>query len=209
MEKLEIIEQREVTFYDDELVAVRGADGHVYVSVRHLCDALGLTRSSQVNRIKRHEVLAEGYKGGFILTPPSASGRGGGRQQAGLLRVDLVPLWLTGVSLKAVKEEIRPKLKRYQLEAAKVLWEAFQDGRLTNDLAFDELLQGASPAAQAYKMAAAIMRMARQQLFLEAQLESQATQLQDHEQRLEQIETTLGVFSSKTPLKPSIISKKM
>jgi ferritin-like metal-binding protein YciE len=73
-----------------------------------------------------------------------------------------------------------------------VLWEAFQEGRLTSDAGFDELLAGDTPAAQAYKMAAAIMKMARQQLLLEAKLETHTSLLVDHEKRLEEIETTLG-----------------
>jgi hypothetical protein len=73
-----------------------------------------------------------------------------------------------------------------------VLAEAFREGRLTADPGFDELLAGDTPAAQAYKMAAAIMKMARQQLILESQLESHTVKLIDHEQRLEEIEATLG-----------------
>ena len=78
---LTVVEQREVEFYD----------GHIYVSVRHMCDALGLSRPAQVRRIRRSEILDEGYKGGAKMAPPSAEGRGGGMQEAGLLRVDLVP----------------------------------------------------------------------------------------------------------------------
>ncbi len=187
-----IIEQREVSFYGDELLAVRAQDGHIYVSLRHLCDALGLSRQAQVRRIHRSDVLAGGYKGGAILAPPSATGRGGGAQQAGLLRVDFVPLWLTGISVKSVREDIQPKLKRFQQEAAKVLWEAFQEGRLTADPSFDDLLQADTPAAQAYRMARALMEMARQQLILEARLGDHAAQLAAHDNRLEQIEATLG-----------------
>jgi hypothetical protein len=183
---LEIVQQRTVQFYDDELVAIRADDQQIYVAVRHMCKALGLTTAPQTRRIKRHAILADGYKGVTILVTP------GGRQRTGMLRVDLVPLWLTGISTKAVKEEIRPKLEMYQREAARVLWEAFQEGQLTSDLDLDELLAGNSPAAQAYKMASAIMHLARQQLLLEVQLQSQAGQLDDHEERLEQIETTLG-----------------
>ena len=145
---LTVIEQREVEFYGDELTAVRAADGHIYVSVRHLCDALGLDRAAQVRRIKRQEILFDAYKGGAILTPPSTQGTGGGRQQLGLIRVDVVPLFLTGISVNSVRDEIRPKLERFQREAAKVLWEAFQQGRLTADLDFDSLLaQAFDPAA--------------------------------------------------------------
>lgn len=186
MEKsLTVVEQKEVTFYNDELIAVRATDGHIYVSVRHMCDALGLSRQAQVRRINRNEILVEGYKGGAILAPPSVDGRGGGRQQAGMLRVDLVPLWLTGVSTNAVKEEIQPKLKKFQSEAAKVLWEAFQEGRLTADPTFDELLKTDSPAVQAYKTLQALTKIARSQIILEGRVD-------EHERRLEQIEATLG-----------------
>jgi hypothetical protein len=34
------IEQREVSFYGDELTAVRASDGRVCVSIRHMGDAL-------------------------------------------------------------------------------------------------------------------------------------------------------------------------
>jgi hypothetical protein len=102
-----------------------------------------------------------------------------------MLRVDLVPLWLSGVSTKAVKEEIRGKLERYQEEAAKVLWEAFQEGRLTADPVFDELLQQDTPEVQAYKIIQGMLQLARSQILMRSQLE-------DHEQRLERIEAALG-----------------
>jgi ferritin-like metal-binding protein YciE len=85
-------------------------------------------------------------------------------------------------------------LERFQREAAKVLWEAFRDGRLTLSEPFDDLLeaQADSPDVQAYKMAMAIMKMAQQQIILRQQIESHATQLGDHEHRIETIEATLG-----------------
>lgn len=101
---LVVIEQREVEFYGDELTAVRAADGHIYVSVRHLCDALGLDRAAQVRRIKRQAILLDAYQGGAILTSPSMQGTGGGRQQLGMMRVDVVPLFLTGISVNSVYE---------------------------------------------------------------------------------------------------------
>jgi hypothetical protein len=183
---LEIIRQRTVQFYDDELVAIQADDGQVYVSIRQMCTALGLDTQGQTRRIKRQTVLEDGYKGVDNLDTP------GGPQRAYVLRVDLVPLWLSGIRAAAVKDTIRPKLEKYQREAAKVLWEAFQEGRLTGELAVDDLLAGDSPAAQAYKMASAIMQMARHQLLLESQIEEHAHRLQQHRERLEMIESTLG-----------------
>ncbi|KPK04492.1 MAG: hypothetical protein AMJ56_17415 [Anaerolineae bacterium SG8_19] len=73
-----------------------------------------------------------------------------------------------------------------------MLAEAFREGRLTADPAFDELLASDSPAAQAYKMAAAIMKMARQQILLESKLEIHEVRLDDYAQRLETVEATMG-----------------
>lgn len=179
------VEQQTVHFYGDDLVAIRANDGNVYVSVRHLCDALGLDRKGQVNRINRSDVLQNGYKGGVIMTSPSVDGRGGGEQQVGLMRVDLVPIWLAGIESKRVKPELQEKIKQYQREAAKVLWDAFREGRLTAEPSFEALLRAESPAVQAYRAALAIVEIARQQVILEARLG-------EHERRLEAIESVLG-----------------
>ncbi|RMG97019.1 MAG: DUF892 family protein [Chloroflexi bacterium] len=183
---LQPVEQKIVEFYGDELVAVRANDNHIYVSLRHLCQALGIDVQAQTRRCRRHTILDKGLHQVPIMTPNR------GEQQAYMLRVDLVPLFLSGISAKAVNPDVRPKLLHFQEEAAKVLWEAFQEGRLTGSMNIDELLATDSPAAQAYRMAAAIMKMAHQQMLLEAQLETHTAQLVDHEKRLEQIEEQLG-----------------
>ncbi len=179
---LTTVEQKKVEFYDDELVAIRADDGHIYVSVRHLSDALGLNQTGQIRRVRRQPILDKGCFKGHILTS-------GGKQQANWLRVDLVPLFLTGVNTKSVKPEIQPKLERFQEEAAKFLWEAFQEGLLTTDATLDDLLATDSPAAQAYKTATALMRLARQQLLLENHV---VTKFKEYDERLETIEATLG-----------------
>ena len=189
---LAVVEQKTVDFYGDDLTAAQMGDGAIYASLRHMCDALGIDRAGQVRRIKNHDVLTDGYIRGRLKSPPSTDGRGGGVQQAGLLRVDLVPLWLSGLTIGRIKEEMRPKLYRLQKEAAKVLWEAFQEGRLTADAGLDELLLGDTEAVQAYKLLQAMVKLARNQILIEAQIGRHSTKLADHEQRLEEIESTLG-----------------
>jgi len=176
---LTVIEQREVEFYEDRLTAVRAGDGHIYVAVGQMCSALGLTTAPQTRRIKRHAVLNAGYQGITIMVTP------GGRQETGMIRADLVPLWLSGIRTNMVKEEIRPKLERFQAEAARVLWEAFQEGRLTTELNLDELVNIDPEAVQAYHMAQAVVKLARSHLLLRSEVE-------DHSRRLETIEATLG-----------------
>jgi hypothetical protein len=183
--ELTAIEQRDVDFYGDELAAIRADDGKVYAPVRQMCNALGLAPDPQVRRIRRHAILSDGLKGVTNLVTP------GGVQTAFVLRADLVPLWLSGIRTSAVSEEIRPKLERFQREAAAVLWEAFQDGRLTGD-PFAELLETDSPEAQAYMMARAIMTMARNQLLLKSQVDTHGQRLDTHELRLETVEAALS-----------------
>lgn len=192
--KLTVVEQKEVTFYDDELTAVRGEDGQIYVSVRHMCDALGLVMQGQTRRIRRQPILADGLQRVDIMSTHR------GKQQAYVLRVDLVPFWLSGVDSSRVKDEARPKVERFQREAAKVLWEAFQEGRLTVDPTFEELLQTDSQAVQAYKTFQALTKLARNQILMEARLD-------EHEQRLEQIENQLGSSGSITPDQATAVSQ--
>jgi hypothetical protein len=178
------VEQKEVRFYEDELTAVRADDGQVYVSVRHMCEALGIQRPQrQTDRIKRDEVLSDG-----LQRVPIMGTRG--RQTTYVLRVDLVPLWLTGLEVSRVGDDVRDKIVRYKREAAKVLWEAFQEGRLTASPSFEELLESDSPAVQAYKTFQALTKLARNQILIEAKLE-------DHQLRLEAVEAQLRLDSAR------------
>jgi hypothetical protein len=173
-----IVEQKTVTFYDNDIVAVRDQDGRIFASVSHICNILGINHNSQRRRIQQHNVMAAGYHLGAIDTP-------GGAQQVGLIRADYIPLWLATLRVSMVKEEYQERLLQLQKEAAQVLWEAFQDGRLTADPTFDELLQQDSEAVEAYKMIRAMLKLARNQVMLEARLDQ-------HEGRLEHLEAQLG-----------------
>ena len=129
-------------------------------------------------RIERHTVMQDGLMVAMMATIK-------GERPSHILRVDLVPLWLSGVDAARVKDEIRARLEQYQREAAKVLWEAFQEGRLSVDPTFEELLQQDTDAVQAYKMALAIVKLARNQILMESRLDA-------HDERLAQLEAQLG-----------------
>jgi hypothetical protein len=200
---LVVLEQREIKFYDDELIAVRAEDGRVYAVVSQMCDALGIDTQGQTRRIQRHSVLERGYGWVDIL---STQGDVTQRRRAQALRVDLVPLWLSGIRTSSVREEARPKLERFQEEAATVLWEAFQEGRLTADEGFESLLRQADPeVVRAYEVAQAVVRLARNQILLEARLEGR---LDEHERRLAELEATLGDPGQQvTPAQATAISQ--
>lgn len=122
---------------------------------------------------------------GDVTTPDIDASRRPKTSYMLALPLDYLNGWLFGMNADRVKSEIRDRLIKYQLECYQVLADAFREGRLTVDDSFSDLVEGDSPAAQAYRMAQAIMSMARQQLILENRVD-------DHEYRLESIEATLG-----------------
>jgi hypothetical protein len=194
------VEQKSVDFYGDDLTAVRTNDGRIYTSLTQMCNALGLNARGQSQRVDRHSVLSRGKGVCKIHTP-------GGEQSVTVLRVDLVPLWLSGVRASMVNEDVRPKLERFQEEAATVLWEAFQEGRLTTDLAFETLLQEDTDAVQAYKMAMAIVKLAKQHILLEGRVGDAELRLEDVEERLTTIEEQFTGQDVVTEVQASQISQ--
>lgn len=185
---LTVVTQREVDFYGDDITAALVEENGrrvIYVPLRPVCNQLGIDWSSQRQRINRDPVLSKMTKGVVVSTTPSVEGRGGGPQEMFCIPLDYLNGWLFGINANRVKPEIRDRLIRYQTECYRVLADAFREGSLTTDSAFADLLKSDSPAAQAYRMAQAIMSMARQQLILENRVD-------EHEQRLETIEATLG-----------------
>lgn len=183
MSELAIVEQREVEFYGDTLAAVRGDDGRIYVNFTQVCEALGIDVRAQRRRLGDHDVLGASLTTGVLPTA-------GGPQTVYVIRVDMVPLWMSTLRVKAVREELREKLRHFQMEAAAVLWEAFQDGRLTTDADAGDVLAGVSPeTAQAVQVARAVLLLARNQAALEMRLSGQ---IQGLAGRLETVEAALG-----------------
>jgi hypothetical protein len=180
-----IVEQKSVEMYGDEVTAVRCDDGQVYVSISHMCTALGVDPQAQRRRMNRHRVLKEG-----VLSVNNLM-TGGGLQSGYVLRVDLVPLWLAGVQVTAVREEVQPKLYNLQLNAARILWDAFQAGELTVEDEFDVLLEQDTPAVDAYKTAVALVKLAKNQVMLEAKLTHHDARLDDLDKRLTNLEANM------------------
>ena len=112
---LAVVEQREVEFYGDTIIAVRAKGGDVYVPLRPICDLLGVNWSAQRRRILRDAVLAQEAKGVAVTTTPSGSGAGGGRQEMLSLPLDYVSGFLFGINADRVKPEVRDRLIQYQL----------------------------------------------------------------------------------------------
>ena len=145
------VDERTVDFYGDNVTAVRIVDGPspgVYVPLKPISDNIGLDWSAQYRRIQRDPILSQVSQ--LIAVTAIKSQRG--NPEAIALPLKFLPGWLFGINASRVRDELKEKVLRYQLECYDVLWEAFQDGRLTADPAFEELLASNSPAVQTYKM---------------------------------------------------------
>jgi len=196
------VEQKQVIFNDDEITAVLVQEGsyrEVFVSIRQMCERLGVSYQGQMRRINDDPVLAKQVKGVNITFTP-IGGRGGGEQTTNCLPIDYLNGWLFGINANRVKPEVRTRLIVYQEKCYKVLAEAFREGRLATDSDLDELLQTSdADAAQAYRMLQALVKLARQQFFMEVRLSEQSRRIDVHDrqlaayaERLEEIEIVLG-----------------
>lgn len=182
-------EQKTVVFYEDEITVVvvdESGEREVYVPLRPMTNLLGVSWPSQSRRLQNDPVLSEVTTAVVVMTP-------GGPQEMTAIPLDYLQGWLFGINASRVKEAIRDRVVRYQRECYQVLHEAFQEGRLSGDSEFSDLLQhSSSEAVDAYRALQAMVKLARNQIMLEGRLDSQDVRLEDHEERLDQLEISLG-----------------
>jgi hypothetical protein len=190
-QQLTVIEQREIGFYDDEIIAVKVEDGTIYAPIRPICTLLGVQWNAQFERINREPILLEV---GRTVRVTRTEGERQVTRELFCLPIDYLNGWLFGINVNRVKERIRPKLLQYQREVYRVLYEAFGRNEVTAapDPLLDALRDSENPAAIAYRQAMAIANIARQQLLIETRIHSAETHLADHENRLQIIEADRG-----------------
>ena len=134
------IEEREIEFYSDRLVAVLvPVPGQpvpdVLVPVQPICEHLGLSWSGQFERIKRDPVLSEASQ--LIRVTRIKSRRG--NPTVLTLPLDFLHGWLFGINTARVKPEYRDALIRYQRECYRVLWDAFRTELAVRDVPLSRL----------------------------------------------------------------------
>jgi hypothetical protein len=152
-------------FYGADILQALGLDPNErYVPIARMCEALGLERAVQERRVRAHDVLAEGARTLKVEL-------GDNVVSALCLRIDLVPLWLTGIDAARVSEDLRPRLMLFQRECASALWQGFrpQGFGLEDDLV--PIRHEQSPAQSAYVSALTMGTLARQQMLIEYQLD--------------------------------------
>ena len=123
-------------------MAMRLADGIVYVPIRPICDNLGVTLAGQRERIIRDPVLSEAVASVSVTLTQQA-------REMLCLPLKFIPGWLFGINANRVKPELLERIIRYQRECYDVLAEAFVEGGFTADPVFAELLHQDREAVQA------------------------------------------------------------
>ena len=186
------LEQRIVPFYGDDLIAVQESGGAIFVLFARLCANLGLVRHGQVRRVQQHAILSEGFTTLVVQTD-------GGPQEAQCLRLDLLPLWMSGIQAKRVKPELQEKLARYQREAASVLWHAFKPRILVEETAIERAQddQGIVELRRIAEMARAIAEMAEQQIELQRQQRALHGRMDSAARVIRGMHTELGMVTGR------------
>lgn len=105
-----------VPFHDEQLEAVRD-DGRVMVSIRRVCDVLGVRMTGQLAKLR--------VKPWAVVQMICTTGPDGKTYEAACIELDALPMWLATIEPGRVKPELRDKLVVYQREAARVLRDHF------------------------------------------------------------------------------------
>jgi hypothetical protein len=186
-----VLPQKVVSFYGDDLIAVQQPDGTIFVLFARLCDNLGLNRRPQILRVQRHAVLNQGLVSLEVQTE-------GGPQVAQCLKLSLLPLWLSGIQANRVKQELQEKLIRYQHDAADVLWQAFKPQILTQELPEDhESALAISQLEQIVEQSRAMQRMAEEQIALIRRMDAAARVVRAIQTDVADVKIRLGVLEER------------
>lgn len=176
------VEQREIQFYDDTILAIRMQDGQILVPVRQIANAIGLSWSGQFERLKRDPILSE------ELTSVRVTRTQDQARELLCLPLGRINGWLFKANPTRIKDpEKRATLIRYQRDCYDILFQAFGPTGVAvrPDAAMEEVLARDPDLREAYNMATAVLSLIRSQARLQSNLD-------DHERRLQIIEADRG-----------------
>jgi len=138
-----------VSFHGDTLEAVRSGSS-VMVSVRRVCEALGIDDFTQARKLKECAWATTS-----IMLAVAKDGK---NREVFCIDLESLPMWLAGINLGKVSPEIHPKLLAYQKECKAALAAHFgvsQQPPGLQPIDTDSLLRGIT-AAVSTAMAAAM-----------------------------------------------------
>lgn len=96
-------------------------DAEKLVSIRHLCDALGVSYQGQIDKINDDDFLRPSLRLSLMV------GDHGKQREMQCLPLKYVFGWLATINPKNVSEEARPAVMRYKIECYDVLYQYFYE----------------------------------------------------------------------------------
>ncbi len=176
---IEPVEQKLVALTqggDDEVVAARVETSEIYLPLRPICVALGVSWGTQRHKIMADDVMMESVRTLRVQTR-------GGPQNLLCMDVEAIPLWLSEIEPDRVREELRDRLRAYKRWVKKVVYDAFaRETGIETALGTSPSLTPTNPdmmsLAHIAQMAEAIATMARQQMAFEAHVDTRVTSLE-------------------------------
>jgi hypothetical protein len=112
-------------FQGDNLEVIKDNET-LWISVRRVCEALGIDSKSQMKKLQEKEWACV-----VIITSHDASGR---KQGIFMIDLDSLPMWLATINANKVASHVRLKLEAYQKEASKVLRKLFFETNNIEDI---------------------------------------------------------------------------
>jgi len=123
---IEPLEQENVPFHGQSIIAVRLPDNRICVVLRWVCESLNLAPGRQVSRIQRTAAIANELVRVRVVTP-------GGIQTMPAITLRGFPVWILGINPNEVKDErLKEMIIAYQVEAVDVLYNHFSKRRLAS-----------------------------------------------------------------------------
>ena len=188
-------------FYSHDLLTWESPEGKRYVSIAHMCKAIGLRVQKQRDRIQQHP-LFQSHTLRFRLEPQN---KVGGRSQDVLgLDIEYVMAWLGNINPNAVRDTIRETLLIFQEQCASALHDFWTKGYARNPHAdlgdFDPIEETLKQVLAQHREIKAIERQTKaleeEQSQVKEQLNTISAEFEsttiNHEQRLRRVEAQQG-----------------
>lgn len=111
-------EQLPLSLFDGVVLSVRNAEGGIFLSVRDVCESIGVAPSVQLRRLRSHSLLSEGLAMFRVNTA-------GGPQEQAFLTLEMIPTWLLMISSARVSEAAKSRLLWFQRYIVREVYNAF------------------------------------------------------------------------------------
>lgn len=180
----EPIETLVVTFFEHPCLTARTTDGTIVLSMRDLCDAVGLRLSAQLRRLRADADLRDGL---FRLRAPTA----GGMQELDFLMLEYVAAWVSTVDRSRASAVVQERLRYLRIFTIRHVNEAITKAA--------GLPEGPSRAIEDLRDLArydeAIRGIAERQQGMDESQEKARQAWRDHERRIRALEVQVAESS--------------